>query len=102
LTRIPSSPPTAKARSTEFGLDGSGSDVPGLTPSSSASTDISSTTSDTLEVDLYAGADPQSLEYAKEHAMTWEELRSRPPLFGGEEVGKYRFASVDEICRSKT
>jgi hypothetical protein len=104
LSSIPSSPPMAPTHFTAFGLDGPGSDVPHLTPSSSTSTNVTSVSSDSPEVDadFYIGADVKLLEYAREEAVTWEDLRTRPPLFGGEDVGKYRYASVDEICRSKT
>jgi hypothetical protein len=71
--------------------------MPGLTPSSSASTDDLSQTED----DEYAGADIQLAEYAKERSITWEDLKNRPPLFGGEDLGPWRFASADDICRSR-
>lgn len=67
-----------------------------MSPSSSA---ISCLTED-ADLDLHAGADMQLLEYGKEPSITWEELRDRPLLFGGEETGRWRFASVDQICRS--
>jgi hypothetical protein len=100
LTAVPSSPQlmnTALAPSLSFAKDGP---MPGLTPSSSASTDVLSQTED-ADVDLYAGADIQSMEYAKERSITWEDLKNRPALFGGEEPGPWRFASADDICRSK-
>jgi len=74
--------------------------MPGLTPSSSASTDVLSQTED-ADVNLYARADIELMEYAKERSVTWEDLKNRPPLFGGEEQGPWRFASADDICRSK-
>jgi hypothetical protein len=100
LTTVPSSPqPTsAPTPSISFAKDGP---VLGLAPSSSASTDVSSQIED-ADVDLYyAGADIQSIKYAKERSITWEDLTNRPPLFGGEELGSWRFASADDICRSK-
>jgi hypothetical protein len=81
---------TASAHSISFAKD----------DRSSASTDDSSQTED-ADVDLYAGADIQLMEYAKERSITWEDLKNRPPLFGGEEQGPWRFASADDICRSK-
>ena len=74
--------------------------MPGLTPSSLTSTDDLSQTEDT-DVDLYAEADIQLTEYSKERSITWEDLKNRPPLFGDEEQGPWRFASADDICRSK-
>ncbi len=71
--------------------------MPGLTPSSSASIDDLSQTEDAE----YAGADIQLAEYAKERSVTWEDLKNRPPLFAGEELGPWRFASADDICRSR-
>lgn len=99
-TAVPSSPQlmnTAPALSTSFAKDGP---MPGLTSISSASTDVSSQREDP-DVDLYAGADMQLMEYAKERSITWEDLKNRPPLFGGEELGPWRFASADDICRSR-
>jgi hypothetical protein len=100
LPGSPQLPDSIPPRSTLFALDGPDPDVPGLTPSSSASTDL---TSEAHEggVDLYTGADMQSLEYAKEPAMTWEDLKTRPPLFGGEGAGTWRFASADQICHGE-
>jgi hypothetical protein len=71
--------------------------VPGLTRSSSASIDNLSPTED----DEYAEADIQLAEYEKERSITWEDLKNRPPLFGGEELGPWRFFSADDICRSR-
>jgi len=53
------------------------------------------------DVDPYAGADLQLMEYVQERSITWEELKTRPPLFGGEEQGFWRFASAEDICRGK-
>ncbi|KAF8713549.1 hypothetical protein AX14_012931 [Amanita brunnescens Koide BX004] len=85
---------TAPAHSISFAKD---DPMPGLTPSSSASIDDLSQTED----DEYAGADIQLAEYAKERLITWEDLKNRPPLFGGEDLGPWRFASADDICRSR-
>jgi hypothetical protein len=100
LTAVPRSPQlmNAPALSISFAKDGP---VPGFIPSSSASTNVSSQTED-ADVDLHAGADVQSMEYAKERSITWEDLKNRPPLFGGEELGPWRFSSADDICRSLT
>jgi len=99
-TGIPGSPPlvnTAPAPSISFAKD---DPMPGPTPNASASTNVSSQTED-ADIDLYARADIQLVEYAKERSVTWEDLKNRPPLFGGEELGPWRFASVDDICRSR-
>jgi hypothetical protein len=98
LSTVPRSPPleNAPAPSVSFAKIDL---MPGLTPSSSTSTDVLSQPED-AGVDLYAGADIQLLEYAKERSVTWEDLKNRPPLFGGEEVGPWRFASADDICRT--
>ena len=93
LTTIPGSPPlnaAPPAHSVSFAKD-----MPGLVPSSSASTDVSHTEDSD---DPYAG-DIQLAEYAKEPSVTWEDLKNRPPLFGGEALGPWRFASADDICR---
>ncbi|KAF5386652.1 hypothetical protein D9615_001953 [Tricholomella constricta] len=71
---------------------------PGPTPIES---DVSSQTEHTSD-DLYVGEDVQLMEYAEEQPVTWEELQNRPRLFGGDEVGPWRFASADDICRSMT
>jgi hypothetical protein len=34
--------------------------------------------------DTEAPTDPQLLEYIKERAVTWEDLKSRPPIFPGD------------------
>jgi hypothetical protein len=89
LTTVSSSPPlmiTGPNHSISFA-----NDVP---PSSSASIDDSSQTEDT-------GADIQLAEYAKEPSITWEDLKNRPPVFGGMDQGPWRFASAEDICRSK-
>jgi hypothetical protein len=100
LTAIPSSSElmnTAPAHSISFAKD---DPMPGLTPSSSASTNVLSQTED-ADINLYAGADIELMEYAKEWSVTWEDLKNKLLLFGGEEQGPWRFASVDDICRSK-
>ena len=85
---------TAPAHSISLAKDGP------MPASSSASTDDWSQT-EGADVDLYAGADIQLAEYAKERSITWEDLKNRPPLFGSEELGLWRFSSADDICRSK-
>jgi hypothetical protein len=52
------------------------------------------------DVDPYAGADLQLMEYVQERSITWEELKTRSPLFGGEEQ-ELRFASAEDICRAR-
>jgi hypothetical protein len=98
LPSIPSSPPPATAP--VHLMSGANDAPPNLTPSSSASTDISSQ-AEGPDLELYPERDLQLIEYAKERSMTWEDLNNRPPLFGGEEQGFWRFASADDICRSK-
>jgi hypothetical protein len=98
LTSIPSSPPLATAPVHFMSVANDG--PPDLTPSSSASTDISSQT-EGPDLELYPEGDLQLIEYAKERSITWEDLKTRPPLFGGEEQGFWRFASADDVCRSK-
>lgn len=88
LSAVPSSPPLMNAP-TSFAM-------PSLTRPST-STDVSSQPDDAD--DLLLRADIQLMEYAKEPSV--EDLKNRPPLFGGEEVGPWRFASADGICRSK-
>jgi len=97
LTAIPSSPEltnTAPAHPVSFAKD---DPMPGITP---AFTDVLSQTED-ADVNLYARTDIELMEYAKEPSVTWEDLKNRPPLFGGEELGPWRFASADDICRSR-
>lgn len=55
--------------------------------------------SDDADGDLYV--DTQLMEYAKERSVTWEELKNRPPLFGGVDVGPWRFASANDRCRRR-
>ena len=100
LTAIPSSSEHVDTASAYFISFAKDDPIPGLTPSSSVSADVSSQAED-ADVDLYAGADIELIEYAKERSVTWEDLKNRPPLFGGEEQGPWRFASADDICRSK-
>jgi len=105
---LPPLQPSASAPSMghRFGLH---LEVPGLTPSSSASTvdadlhpegvqlapSSSTTTLDASEdtgvdPDMYAQADPQLLEYVKERAVTWDDLKTRPPLFPGVDGGDWQ------------
>jgi hypothetical protein len=69
------------------------SNIPDLTPSSSAS--------DTTECedDTYSVADPQLLEYSKEPSMSWEILKEWMPLVPGEEAGIWQFITANEICQ---
>lgn len=98
FVHVPSSPHTMNAAPHPSILSKDGP-VPGFAPSSLASTDDSSQIED-ADVDIYAGvADKHLMEYAKEPSITWEDLKSRPPLSGGEELGPWRFASADDICR---
>jgi hypothetical protein len=97
LSTIPSSPPpshpftSAPPRQSSFGFH---LEMPGLTPSSSAST------MDASE-DAEAPTDPQLLEYIKERAVTWEDLKSRPPIFPGEDGGDWQFSSAEQIIRGE-
>lgn len=96
LTAIPSSPPLMTSPPTHL-MSFTKDPMPGLTLNSSDSTVVSQTEDGG---DPYAG-DKQLAEYAKEQSVTWEDLSNRPPLFGGEEQGPWRFASAEDICRSK-
>ena len=97
LPAVPGSPPSTNAAPVPFMSFTKDGPMPGLSPSILAPTD------DGFQAynDLYAGADPQLVEYAKEQSVTWEDLNTRPPLFGGEEQGPWRFASADDIIRAK-
>jgi len=44
--------------------------------------------------------DPQLIEYTKEQAVTWEDLKTRPPLFPGEDGGIWQFSTAEEVIRS--
>jgi hypothetical protein len=44
--------------------------------------------------------DPQLIEYTKERAVTWEDLKTRPPLFPGEGGGTWQFSNAEEVIRS--
>ncbi|KAF7974382.1 hypothetical protein HWV62_12360 [Athelia sp. TMB] len=91
----PSHIETAPVHSASLAEDGP---IPGLTPSSSTSTVDSSKMEG---ADLYAGADTQLVEYAKEKSTTWEDLKNRPPLFGGEELGLWRVAAISAPSRKR-
>jgi hypothetical protein len=97
LTASPSSPELMNTAPAHFISPAKDNPIPGLTPSSLASTDVSSQIED-ADVNLYAVG---LMEYAKERSVTWEDLKNRPPLFGGQGQGSWRFASADDICRSK-
>lgn len=123
LPTIPSSPPashpSASAPSMVHGFN-LHLEVPGLTPNSSASTvdgdlhpealglapSLSTTTLDApddtgVDPDMDAQADPQLLEYVKERAVTWDDLKTRPPLFPGEDGGNWQFSSAEQIIRGE-
>jgi len=70
-------------------------EMPELTPSSSANTMASEDTE--IDPDLM---DPQLIEYAKERAVTWEDLKTRPPLFPGEDGGTWQFSNAEDVIRS--
>lgn len=93
LTSIPSSPSpdSAPPLLMSFANDA---------PSSSTPTDVSCQT-EGPDLELYPERDFQLMEYAKERSITWEDLKTRPPLFGGEGQGFWRFASAEDVCRSK-
>ena len=84
-----SSPPLAPSRRSSFHLE-----IPGLTPSSSANTMDASEDTET-------STDPQLLEYSKERAVTWEDLKSRPPIYPGEGGGDWQFSSAEQIIRGE-
>jgi len=101
LATVPSSPPlhpSTSAPVTSYGHDHL--EVPGLTPSSSGSTDGASEDTE-VDPDLHAGTDLQLLEYVKERAMSWEDLKNRQPLFPGEEGGTWQFSSAEQIIRGE-
>jgi len=98
LTSIPSSPPPATAPGHFMSPVNESS--PDLTLSSSTSTDISCQ-ADRPDFQLYPENDSQLMEYVKERSITWEDLKTRPPLVGGEEQGFWRFSSAEDVCRSK-
>jgi len=97
LPTVPGSPSLLAANQFQTTYSPSIHQVPGLTPSSSTSTNADS---DASGFDCaYTEADSQLLGYAKEPAMSWEDLKNRLPLVAGEQVGSYRFATAEEICR---
>ncbi len=123
LPTIPSSPPllhpssSAPSMGHRFDLH---PEVPELTPSSSARTvdgdlhpgglELSrSSSTTTLDASEDTGVDPdmdaqedlQLLEYAKERAMTWDDLKTRPPLFPGQDGGTWQFSSAEQIIRGE-
>ena len=98
LTSIPSSPPPATAP-VHF-MSSANDGPPDLTPTASASTDISCQ-NEGPDLKLYPEEDLQLMDCAKERSITWEDLKTRLPLFGGEDKGFWRFASADDVCRSK-
>jgi hypothetical protein len=91
-TITPTSLPSASAPFTSYGSD--------LRPEapSSASTDGASEDTE-VDPELYDGTDVLLLEYAKERAISWNDLKNRQPLYPGEEGGTYRFASAEQIIR---
>jgi len=91
-------------------------EVPGLAPANTVDVDLhpegvelapslSTTTldasKDTVDPDMYAQADPQLLEYVKERPVTWDDLKTRPPLFPGEDGGDWQFSSAEQIIRGE-
>jgi len=44
--------------------------------------------------------DPQLIEYAKERAVTWEDVKTRPRLFPGVDGGTWQFSTAEEVIRS--
>jgi hypothetical protein len=89
--------PTVPAPSVAYGFDFH-SAVPGPTSSSFARTDGASEDTE-ADPDLHNETDLQLLEYAKERAMSWEDLKNRPPLFPGEEGGTWQFYCAEQIIR---
>jgi hypothetical protein len=51
--------------------------------------------------DLHMEPDIQLLEYAKERAVTWDDLKNRLPLFPGEEGGIWQFSTAEQIIRGE-
>lgn len=51
--------------------------------------------------DLDMEPDMQLLVYAKERAVTWDDLKSRSPLFPGEEGGMWQFSSAEQVIRGE-
>ena len=100
LPTIPSSPPpshpTTSAPPIPFGFDRH-LEMPGLTPSSSAST-LDAPEDTEIDTDI---TDPQLLEYIKERPVTWEDLKTRPLLFPGEDGGTWQFSSAEQIIRGQ-
>ncbi len=45
--------------------------------------------------------DQQLLEYIKEPAVTWEDLKTRPPFFPGVGGGTWQFSCVEQIIRGE-
>jgi len=45
--------------------------------------------------------DPQLLEYVRERAVTWEDLKNRPLLFPGEGGGSWQFSSAEQVIRGE-
>jgi hypothetical protein len=103
LATMSSSPPTShpstSAPSMSYGFD-LHPEVPGLTLGSSANTDPASEDIQ-VDPDLHAGTDLQLLAYMKERAMTWDDLKKRPPLFPGAEGGTYQFSCAEQIIRGE-
>ena len=95
LPTIPSSPPPLQPSASDLHPEGVR-----LAPSSSTTTlDASEDTG--VDPDMYAQADPQLLEYVKERAVTWDDLKTRPPLFPGVDGGDWQFSSAEQIIRGE-
>lgn len=88
----PSSHPSTSVLTATYGISPP-LELPQLTPSSSEDGDANP--------DLYAETDLQLLEYAKERAVTWEDLKNRQPLFPGEEGRTWQFSSAEQIIRGE-
>ena len=97
LFTISSSPPPSHPTTSAPISFGSGRHLekPGFTPSSSTSTMASEDTE--TDPDLM---DPQLIEYTKERAVTWEDLKTRPSLFPGEDGGTWQFSTAEDVIRS--
>lgn len=67
--------------------------MPGVTPGSSMTITISSQSED--------NSCTEEREYAKERSITWDDINNRPQLFGGKALGPWRFASAEDVCRSR-
>jgi hypothetical protein len=69
--------------------------LPALTPSSSYSTDMGLANSD--DDDNATIPDNELQAYAKEAAITWKDIETRPRQYSTETLGLWRFLSANDI-----